>query len=460
MSQDKILKELWRRGEHANAILSEAQQKIHAKFLKNNAATYVVECSRQLGKTFWACFLADLTARTHPNAQIRLATAFQVDLKSIILPNFKNVLNTCPSSLQPIYVNGVFSYPNGSMVSLVGLDKNPDKMRGNRILLTIIEEAGFCDSDNLKYVLNSVVFPAQLRESNARTVLISTPPSEGNDHYFCQLADELELKDSYIKLTIDESGLPIKQIDKLVRSLGGRESIAFRREALCERIVDTEKVIIPEFDASKHVQEFEHPDYIQFLTKYASLDTGVRDKTVILHGYYDFPKATLFIEHEEILSGSDVTSTRIHDLTKEAEEVLGYKNTQRFADSNDPININNISQLGMVFNPTSKDSLAAMINKVRVFFKDNRVVINPKCKFLIGTVRSALWNNTRTEFKRTSTYGHADALAALMYLVRNINEVHNPIPQTFKLDSQNTFWFNKPTSQSQKTLKKAFNFKL
>ncbi len=460
LTQEQIIHELWFRNQQLKAILSADQKIILNKFNENNAQAFAVECTRQLGKTYWACAIADYVARANPGSQIKLATAFHTDLESIIIPNFENVLRTCPESLKPKFLSqkSSYRYANGSVIQLVGLDKNPDKLRGNKIRLTIIEEAGFCESDTLKYALESVIAPACLREPRARVILISTPPPEGAEHIFCQKADELLLKDSYVKITIDDAQSISKQAkEKLTAEMGGRTSISFRRECLLERIIDTERAIIPEFKENLHAYSFERPDYIRYLHKYASLDTGTRDKTVILHSYYDFPKATLFIENEEVLTGSEVTSPKIYDLSEAAEKDLEYENTRRFADSNDPININNISSLGMHWSPTSKDSLAAMVNKVRVWFKDKRIVINPECKFLIGTLKSALWNKTRTEFARTQLYGHADGIASLMYMVRNVNESTNPIPIHFGKNVQEHFW---RTTQSQsaavKTLQDAF----
>ncbi len=443
-TRDEVVSELWHRGKAGLAILSPAQKRIQAVFNAKADRSTSIECSRQLGKTFFGCYLADETARNNPGAQIRLGTAFEVDIESIVVPNFKNVLASCPDAIKPKYVSQkkTYRYANGSVITLVGLDKNPDKMRGSRIRLTIIEEAGFVDSETLKYVLESVVFPAQLREPEARTVLISTPPSEGQDHYFCELSDKLELAGSYIKLTIDESGLPQEQIDDLAKALGGRDSIAFRRECLCERIVDTEKAIVPEFKEALHVKTPPVPKYRRYLQEYAGLDSGVRDKTVMLYGYYDFPRAKLVIEREAYMQGAEVTTANIFAASDKIEKELGYdqNRVRRIADNDNLILIQDLSSLGKHWHPTDKDSLEAMVNELRLWFGRGAVEISPGCKLLIGTLRSALWNKHRTEFSRSKLYGHADALSALMYLVRNVNSSHNPIPADYGVDYANQFF--------------------
>lgn len=462
-SRDEVIAELWYRGKAGEAILSKAQKRIRQIYDSKKDRSVSIECSRQLGKTFFGCYLADETARNNPGAQIRLGTAFEVDIESIVVPNFKNVLNSCPDGIKPKYLaqKKTYRYQNGSVITLVGLDKNPDKMRGSRIRLTIIEEAGFVDSETLKYVLESVVFPAQLREPEARTVLISTPPSEGQDHFFCELSDKLELIGSYIKLTIDESGLPQEQIDQLAKDLGGRESIAFRRECLCERIIDTEKAIVPEFKESLHVMTTPRPAYRQYLQEYAGLDSGVRDKTVMIYGYYDFPRAKLVIEREAHMQGSEVTTANIFANADRIEKEQGYESqVRRIADNDNLILIQDLSSMGKHWHPTDKDSLEAMVNELRLWFGRGAIEIHPSCKLLVGTLRSALWNKHRTEFSRTKLYGHADALSALMYLVRNINQSHNPIPVDYGVDLSNQFLpFRSNSSQAAVSLKHAFNLK-
>jgi hypothetical protein len=47
---------------------------------------------------------------------------------------------------------------------------------------------------------------------------------------------------------------------------------------------------------------------------------------------------------------------------------------------------------------------------------------------LIDSLKYGLWNEKRSEFARSKTLGHFDAIAALMYLIRNIDEATNPIP--------------------------------
>jgi hypothetical protein len=422
--------EAWKLGTHGDLILSDAQKKIRAVFDLIRDPMFVVECSRQLGKTYFACYLADKTARENPGCQVRLATAFYVDIEPIIIPNYKRVLETCPEDQQPKYKKATYTYPNGSQVILVGLDKNPNKLRGNRILLIIIEEAGFVDSDKLQYVVESIIAGAQLREKHARTVLISTPPPEGQDHYFCEVADLMALRGSYIKLTIDESGLPREAIEAFEKKLGGRQSIAFRREGLCERIVDQTRHLIPEWKDA-FIEEPPKDEFFVYYHKYAGMDLGRVDKTALIFGYYDFKQARLYVQDETALVGPDWTTITLKDevFAKEKELWGELKPYRRISDNNNPHLIQDLNSLhNMHFLETNKESLEAMVNELRVMVAEGRVRVSTRCKHLIGCLKYGVWDKNRKEFARSKAYGHYDHLAALIYLVRNLDRFTNPIP--------------------------------
>lgn len=424
------LDEAWADGSYSDRILSDAQKKIKKIFDEIRDPTFVVECSRQLGKTYFACWLADKTARENPGCQVRLATAFYVDIEPIIIPNYKKVLESCPDEMQPRYKRGTYTYDNDSQVILVGLDKNPNKLRGNRIRLIIIEEAGFVDSDKLQYVIESIVAGAQLRERDARTVLISTPPEEGQDHYFCELADVMALRGSYIKLTIDQSGLPREAIEAFEKKLGGRNSIAFRREGLCERVVDATRNLIPEWK-DEYAEIPPTDEYFVYYHKYVGMDLGRVDHTALIFGYYDFKRATLFIQDELILTGADWTTITLKEEILRSETALWpeMRPFRRISDNNNPHLILDLNSLHNVhFMETSKESLEAMVNELRIMVGAGQIRVDPKCKFTIGCLKYGVWDKQRKAFARSKAYGHFDHLAALIYLVRNIAKHTNPVP--------------------------------
>ncbi len=462
LTTEELKAESWHRGKQEIGILSVAQKRIQLVYDAKKDPAFVVECSRQLGKTYWACFLADKVARANPNCQIRLATAFEVDIASIIVPNYKNVLASCPEALWPKFSRGKYTYSNGAQVLFVGLDKNPNKLRGNRILLIIIEEAGFVDSEKLQYVLDSVIAGAQLREPNARTVLISTPPEEGQDHYFCTVADQCALSGSYIKITIDDSGLPTAAIEAFIKKLGGRHTVAFRREGLCERILDKTRALCEEWD-DRFVQAIEPDEFFQYYHKLTGQDLGRVDHTALIYGYYDFKRAALVITHESTMDGPAWTTETLRDEihAKEKEAFGEFKGFRRISDNNNPHLLQDLGSIHNVhFMPVTKDSsLESMVNRVREWVKAGRVLVHPRCKMVIGSLKYGVWDKNRREFSQSKVYGHYDHFAALMYTLIHTPVASNPIPADHGYLNHNA-WLghvkDKLQSKNAETIKKLY----
>jgi hypothetical protein len=470
LSDDELLDDildraaLWERGvlrwkHHAG------QDVIEQTYLRAQNAWpfFVAEVSRQFGKTYWALCKAIETAIQNPRASIRIATAFFSDLEGIVLPVFETIFLDCPPALAPKYNHSKarFVFQNGSDITLVGLDKNPHKLRGSRLRLVVIDEAGFVDSDTLKYAIEAVIIPAFTHEPDARCILISTPPPQGQDHFFSSFADQALLQGTYVKFTIDDNPMLSEERKReLAEAIGGKDSVAYRREYLCERIVDVTRAIIPDFDRARHVEEVPRPDYFRYLHRYEALDSGVADKTVGLFGYYDFPKARLVIEGEFWLQNEAVTTRNIAQAVRNVERELGYDAEEllpvyrRVADNDNQILLQDLGTTeGLWFTPTTKDALEAMVNHLRLMFQDNRIVIHPRCKLLILTLGSALWNKRRDAFDRSEATGHADALAALVYLARNLDRHTNPFPPFYGVDVGNSFILTPPKPRQSRAAK-------
>lgn len=453
----------WHRGDLTH-LLHNGQVKIQNVYDVSPQTIHVILCARGYGKTYWGATLAVSQALKKPKSRIKIATEFQTDLEALILPNFDAVLEDCPDDLRPTWKasKSKFIFPNGSEIALIGLDRKPNGLRGQHgVDLIILEEAGFISK--LEAIYRSVIVPITTHRPNCKIVLISTPP-ESLDHYFWTFVDRATLDGTLSVFTIDENPmLSPKDIERLEREMGGRDSTQFKREYLCQRVAEQSRMVVPEFSEAI-IKEYTRPDYFQFLHKQHALDSGVRDLTVGLWGYYDFLNAKAIIEDELVLRNKEVLTHNIFNRTCEIEAALGYAKTRRHADNDNLILIQDLNLLGstkeMHWIPTRKDEIEASINLVRTWINQDRLLIHPRCKILKGTLSTALWNKTRTDFNRSEIYGHADAIMALVYFLRNLNTVDNPIPQTFKVDLNNSIIIVKnQESEVSKGLRQAFGLK-
>lgn len=425
----KAKQEKWYRSD-LGYLLHSGQKVIQACFTANQNQLFVANVARQFGKSYWAVTKCIELALKKPKARIKYGTAFHTDLKEFILPTFDAVLNDCPEDIKPVYkVQGSkWVFNNGSEIKLVGLDKTPNALRGNVIDLIVIDEAGFVD--NLQYIYSSVIIPATLHRPNCKILFISTPPATPAHPFgdFIQLA---ESKGSYIKLTIfDNPRITEADIDRMAEAMGGRESTTFRRECLCELVLDEDLALVKDWKDDMSFLPPKDECYIYY-HRYVGMDLGRKDHTALVFGYYDFKRATLFLEDELTMAGPDWTTVTLKDTILEKEEELWgeIKPFRRVSDNNNPHLIMDLNSLHNVyFMETTKESLEAMVNEVRIMVAERRVIISPKCKMTLGCLKYGIWDKKRKEFSRNKVYGHFDHFAALMYLVRNLAKHSNPIP--------------------------------
>lgn len=457
---DLATRALWKRGV-LDWKLHAGQLKIKQALQNSTGKLFVGNCSRQLGKSYEMVTEAIELAIKTPKARIKYGTAFLSDLVEFIMPNFDRILEDCPNSIKPIYKaqksKWVFPH-NGAEIKLVGLDKNPDGMRGNAIDMSVLDECGFVSE--LDYLYKSVLVPATTHRPNAKIILISTPPKTPA-HEFGDYAQRAEAEGNYIKLTIyDNPMIDEARILELMHESGGKDSTTWKREYLCEFVTDADSQIIPEWK-DEYIVARVPDEFYRFYHRYDGMDLGVKDFTVVIFGYYDFKRATLVIQDEIKLNGPSLTTLVLRNAIEKKESELwpNVKPYRRISDNNWPILLQDLSsEHNMTFISTSKDSLEAMINEVRLMVQKGQIEVHPRCIQTIGCLKYGVWDKNKKKFARSSAFGHFDALAALIYLVRNLDKHFNPVPETYGFDVRNSVIKSKKNnSQGAKLLGELFH---
>lgn len=422
---------------------------------------YVLNCSRRFGKTFTLLVLADAFCRKNPGCHVRFAAPSKTQLKLIIHPSMTKILETCPPHIAPRWRTGdsLYQYPNGSQLHLAGCDdsESMEALRGTESHLNIVTEGG--SIARLEYLLSDILIPQTLT-TKGKTFVDSTPPPDPN-HHFNILVDEAKKVRNYSEYTIDDN-TSIDQATKevFIKEAGGRNSPTCQREYFCKRVRDEKNAIIPEFDASRHAKDFEIPKNFESLDRYIAMDLGLVDKTVVLYGYYDFLEGILKIQSESVLQGRDMKSSNLGDEIKKKREGLwgDLKSYREVADNNELRTLNDINAAyGFNFVPVKKETLTGMVNRVRNLFGDDRIQISYDCVELLGCLESGVWDKRRRSFATHSVWGHFDALAALVYLVLNLDESRNPLPSR-KYDRRQ-FMVMEEVSESIEKIKEKFGWK-
>lgn len=437
--------------------LKPVQQKMFTDFFSISGLKYIIHCSRRLGKTYFLCTVAIVYALKKPNSQIKYASVTQKAVKNMIIPIMRELFRILPDKYKGTWnsQDGAYKFRNGSVIQVAGVNnQRADDLRGTSADLAIIDEGGFVE--DLDYLVTSVLIQQLISTGGKMLVASSSPLSPA--HAFADMIHEARLGNYYASYTIEDSDYAPNIIEQFIAESGGRNSTAVRREYYNELIVDDSMAVIPEWN-DRFAVELVPSKYDKFYHRYESMDLGVRDKTGILFAKYLFDKAVLYIEDEWTCSGQESTTRNIATKTKEIEKKLQYNQVyRRVADNNALITLQDLNnEFGMYFAPVSKDSLAAMVNQVRLWVDSGRINVHPRCVELIACLKYGVYqDDKRKEFGRSKSLGHYDLLASLIYLVRYIDEHTNPIPRTYEY-TENTY---DPTLHEQSSdIEKIFNIK-
>lgn len=446
----KALRLAWKRGL-LTYKLYDFQYELYKIISEGKSLKTVINSSRRWGKTTVLLLYAIIFAITHPNAQIKIATTSQKALRKTIFPIMRMLMGDCPEDIKPKWIasDGCYRLSNGSEIHIHGTDnQRHDGLRGQRCDLGIVDEGAYCS--DLAYIVQDILMPQTLT-CNGRIIIASTPSkkvTQSSEEFkdFCLQAQQ---NGSYFTKTIyDNKSLTPETIELYKTESGGEGSITWQVEYLCKFMVDPEKRIVPEWN-SAYVSYTAPDNYRGYYHNYVCMDLGVkRDFTCMLFGYYNFSKSKLIITDEHLMK--NMTSQElVNDMkTKEAANFGNLQIYRRIADSDNPLLLNDMCSLHkMAIIPTDKTTLETMVNEMRVFVGNGRLVVDPKCKYLIGCLEHGVWADSeagrmRKNFGRTTAYGHFDGLAALVYFIRNLDTYTNPIPATLMFDSNNSYISN------------------
>lgn len=415
-------------------------------------SSFVLNCARQFGKSFILFLIAVEECLRFKKHTVVFIGPLKNQVHEIINGNTYSVIfNDCPAELTPAVDFSTITFKNGSRIRLAGTDnKNYENLRGGAAHLILLDEAAFM-TDLAGGVL-SVVEP-MTKTTDGKLIYASTP-AVTPDHDFTTILREhqdAELSSTY---TIwDDTSMSERQLQKAIHQCGGRDTTKFQREYECKLVTETDLAIIPEWN-EKYVVEVEPDEHYKLYHKYVSMDIGTKDFTALVFGYYHFPTTTLVIEQDFVINGPLMTTNMLAQNVQRIEEELWGVNAdirKRIADNNNLILLQDLSYLhGMPFGATSKSNLPAMVNKVRMMVQAGQIKVHPRCEQLIGCLKYGIKRNVgeTMEFCRSRKYGHFDALAALIYLVINIDKTTNPIPANYGIDGM-SHWINPDMSNQQ-----------
>lgn len=453
LSDSDLYAALWRAGDlswllHADQLRVYTQYRAWALKPPANtngqlARVFVMAIARRWGKT-WLCLLLKFEdCLREPGSGHTYATAFAKDISDILIPLARQISETAPPDCRPEFrvskqgETGGFYFANGSSIKLVGLDKNPDGLRGRASDGVVISEAAFVTS--LKHAVRDVLYPQLQGRPAARIILESSAPEDPETDFDETFLPDAKIRGAFVERTIDDNPiLPEDEREEFIRAAGGRGSPTCEREYYNARVRDGSRVVIPEFDPLRHVKPVTLPDYAD---AYVGLDPGVRDLCALIFGFWDFKRAKLCIQADwaERNAGTPLVAQVIKDTEAALWPNLTAWNGREFrrqpylrvadTDLRLLVDLQNEHGVKVIKVQGARSELKEpSINNLRTAFTNDLIEIDPSCVQLISHVTAARWNAQRTDYQRTEVHGHYDLLDALSHLYRAVVRNRNPYP--------------------------------
>lgn len=421
---------LWLNGE-LSWKYHATQRKIDKAVKQTDSNEVLVLSTRQLGKSYWgtgfgietvinACF-------QNPGCIVRVLAPTLKQVSDIVGDNLAPICRDAPPGLITRHKSDFRWQIADGTLRLGSLERaHVDNNRGGNAILILIEEGCFVNSDDYVYARTQVLAP-QLLRSGGKIVDITTLNKDEPDHYIVtELKPRCALKNALFEYTIyDNPQLSPEDIQRACDLAGGPQSIAWRTEYLNEVVRNVETTVIPTFSKEKHVKQIQLPD--RFNAQVAIDFGGVRDKTVALLHCYDYLRNKRLWLRERVFDANTDTSIIVHGI-REMEESLGKIEIKaRYADAQGQTQVDLASIHDYEIQVPVKDDWRAGINALQVSIGQDQHEIDPSCRFLIQTLESGRFNKQKTDFERTMTLGHCDAIAAMMYGNR-MTLMENPYP--------------------------------
>lgn len=436
---EDIHRELWFRGNLSYMLWPGSQLKAYNAAMAWNRANresrqpYVLCTHRGGGKSFFLATVGVERCIQMPGQNVRFGAPAYKQAVEILSECLPKILEHKPPEIKVYETEGYVKFHNPrwkrpareSVLWKFGANRETiDAQRGLRSNMLLLDEVR--NWDDLGYALNDVLYFQTARQANPFVIVASTPPGSVSHYFWSKLVPKAIAHKRYYELTInDNPDMSQTEIDELADSCGGRDTNAWKREALCMRITDDELMVVPEFLRKRDsiVMGWEKPRYCQ---KFVVGDFGLKDATAILFAYIDYRKAKLVIDNE-FVDHFRSTSEIAHEIQARVKELAGSIVTRIcwWADAPQQQLYDFATDHKIFFAPPEKYDKWAALAALRGAIQDERIIIAPRCRNLIYQLEAGVFNKRRTDFQRelTSsgqdlTLGHLDAIAALIYLWR------------------------------------------
>lgn len=426
-NRNDALQILWRNGVLTFKLWPQ-QRPIYRTIrnLRTDVSTVVLLCARQFGKSFLGALLATEDCLQNPGVTVLIVGPTIKQTIDIVHQAMRKIMADSPEGLIRRSKSESRWYIGESELIVGGFDvTNATRQRGKTLYRIYVEEVVDSNPDQYLDSIRSDLGPALTHSIDGKIIYLTTPPKIPDHPFLTETVPEAKLSGSFFKYTIDDNTqLTTEQYESCVKRSGGKHTVEFLREYMCEIVRDTSLVVAPSYVQEKHYREIDLPIYYD---TYMAIDWGgVRDMTVALVMTYDFITDTDMVLDEMVFFPNTPLSEIIPELRKLEAKYNPVKLRYVDAPGSLLVELNTTHKYQSLL--PQKNDWQANVNRVNVRFSQDKLVIDNKCVLLRETLQSGMFNKHKTDFERTVSLGHCDAFAALMYGVSSMPR-QNPWPK-------------------------------
>lgn len=425
--RQQIVEHLWRIGELGFKLWPQ-QIPIYNQIRSltvEQTTNIVVLCARQFGKSYLGALLAIEDCLQNPGVSVVIVGPTIKQTTDIVYQGIRKIQIDAPEGLVRRTKSESRWHIGESELIVGGFDvQNATRQRGKTLYKIYIEELVDSNPDDYDDAIKSDIGPALTHSPCGQITYLTTPPKIPDHPFLIDTVPEAVLSNSFFKYTIDDNKqLSQSQYDACVKRCGGRETVEFQREYMCNVVRDQSILVTPNFDKEKHVREdviCPRHGFFQVTTDWG----GVRDKTCALLHVYDFVMDKFLVIDERVHDANTATSTILLSIRSMISD-HGVEIFKHVADVPGQLQVDLRELHEYDISVPRKDDWRSACNNMDVAFYESRILIHPRCVFLVENCNSGTFNKMRTDFDRTRALGHCDGLAALMYAYRTQNR-ENP----------------------------------
>jgi len=392
---------------------------------QNSTRYSVINCGRRSGKSTLAVYKLLEFVTENPQTIVWYIAPTYKQAKSIMWSMLTDVVPT-EAIAKKNETELSIRLKNGSEIHLKGAD-NPDSLRGVRIDFAIFDEVAFFE----KWVEVWKVIRPTLMDSQASVWFISTP--NGFNH-FKDLAERTGEDWKYFHFTTyDNPHIPVFEIEQSKLEM---DEDSFAQEMMGE-FRKMSGLIYKEFSRDIHMVDV---PAITNWTITRALDFGFAHKTALI--YFAINSTGSEIYGFDGLYETRFVSKDISDAIKIKD--AGRHITNPIADSESPLQIEELARENVMFKPVKKDkdSVVTGIKKVASLLRVRADTGKPTLMFdksltwIADEFEKYRWieNTFSNVIREVPRKREDDAMDAIRYFAMNYRTEQEPLLSTYKKD--------------------------